>query len=224
MKRIALVLLMVPVAAACQAGPTEILAPTHEAHEAAVSALVAAGMQRVTFPDPDPGMPAYARMTTLLDQLFHDDGWLAIPFYRDPACIPEDFNLLGLFHPPGPDGIGAFECQPLTTHGFYLVEADAPMGTFPRVAFSSGDAVPFWFVDWDEFQAALGTGRVTIGDLAAMTRLEGVATSYRETLRPRPGEHLVVIDARGRLADGRAFQFHITHVEDQTRAVRVRFR
>jgi hypothetical protein len=223
MKRTAIALLLLPATAACQAGPTESLSPTHEAHAGAVAAMLDAGMERHTFPDPDPGVPAYARLTTLLDQIFHYDGWVVIPFYRDPACVPADFNLLGLFDPPGPDGPGAFGC-PLTVRGFYLVEAGSPQGTFPRISFSDGDAVPVWLVRQDAFSAALETGRVTMADLEAMSPRRGVATSYRETLRPRIGEHLVVIDASGALDDGARFQFHVTHVEDVTRAIRLRIR
>lgn len=43
--------------------------------------------------------PFYARVSRdsslgLSQEIHHDDQWAAIPFYRDPACIPADFNLL----------------------------------------------------------------------------------------------------------------------------------
>lgn len=64
---------------------------------------------------------------------------------------------------------------------------------------------------------------VTFSDLEAMNPLRGTATTYDETLQPRPGEHLVVIDAAGHLDDGRPFEFHVTHVEDEFGSA-VRFR
>jgi hypothetical protein len=190
--------------------------------EALIRSEQAAGMVRVTFPDPDPGIPAYARAFPGLDQFFRDGEWLAIPFYRSPEAIPADFNLLDFFHFPGPNGPGAFG-TPLLTEGFYFVEAGAPQGTFPTLSISTGDAVPFWFVKWVDYQAAMSDGIVTIGEVRAMSPLRGTARQFAETLKPRPESHLVVISARGRLADGRSFDFHVTHIGDVTRAVRIRF-
>jgi hypothetical protein len=61
-------------------------------------------------------------------------------------------------------------------------------------------------------------------DLRALAPLMGTATQFEETLRPRAGEHLVVIDAKGRLSDGREFDLHVTHVEESTRALRITIR
>ena len=46
---------------------------------------------------PDPGPPLYSYVQRNLDGsafYAHDTEWAAIWFYRDPACIPSDFNLL----------------------------------------------------------------------------------------------------------------------------------
>lgn len=181
------------------------------------------GLTRKDIPSEDPGPPLYARVTSIQNQFFHTDGWLAIPFYRSPSCVPSDFNLLELFDFPGPGGPGAFAC-PLLAQGFLLTEADAPLGTFPRQVVLTGDAVPFWFVRWSDFQAEAGDGVVTLAELQALDPMTGVATRYHETLKPREGAHEVVIDGAGPLDDGRQFRFHVTHLEDQTRSIQVRFR
>lgn len=181
-----------------------------------------AGMVRVTVPDPDPGIPAYARLNPELNQFFHNGEWLAIPFYRAPAAIPADFNLLNFFHFPSEFGPGAFH-TPILTSGFYFIEDGALPGTFPSLSMSTGNAVPFWFVKWADFQAAMADGPVTIGDVMAMHPLKGTATKFNETLKPRMDDHLVVISANGQLEDGRRFSFHVTHVGDKTRAIRITF-
>jgi hypothetical protein len=160
------------------------------------------GIRKVFFPQEDPGAPLYARMTRILNQFFVADGWLVIPFLRDPSCIRADFNLLDLFDIPG-----AFGCTS-TVGGFYLIENDAAPGTFPIQAQSTGTAVPFWLVRWDAFQEAAVDGMVTIAELRALEPLTGVATQFKETLRPRTSNHFVQISAAGLLDDGRRFNFH----------------
>jgi hypothetical protein len=165
---------------------------------------------------------AFARFEPSLRQFFHDGEWLAIPFVREPAQVPDDFNLMQYFNPPGPGGPGAFAAA-LTLRGYFMIEAGAPIGTFPKIAISTGDAVPIWFVRWADSQAAMADGVVTMPELRALDPLIGTATRYHETLRPRPEEHLVVINASGTLADGRAFDLHVTHEGDVTRSIRIAF-
>jgi hypothetical protein len=205
------------VAAACSSQPNGFPAAMEE------GARLSQGITRVTFPDPDPGIPAYARVGNVLNQFYHSDGWLAMQFFRHPECVPDDFNLLDLFHFPGEEGPGAFAC-PLQHSGHYIVEAGAPQGTFPRIYVAQGDAVPFWFVPWAEFQQAMQEGAVTLPDVLAMNPLKGTATRLRETVHPRLDEHLVVTDASGQLEDGRRFDFHVTHVRDETKSIRIRFK
>lgn len=180
------------------------------------------GMVRVTVPDPDPGIPAYARAFPGLNQFFHDGEWLAIPFYRSPDDVPADFNLLDFFHFPGPGGPGAF-ATPILTSGFYMIEPNAPLGTFPLVAISTGTDVPIWFVKWADYQEAMKDSEVTIAELRAMNPLIGTASTFSETLKPRVENHLVVINAKGMLEDGRTFSLHVTHVGDTLRAIRIKF-
>jgi hypothetical protein len=59
-------------------------------------ALLATGavpaQTRLGFPNPDPGGPVYARVERPFQ--IHTNQLAAILFYRDPACVPETFNLL----------------------------------------------------------------------------------------------------------------------------------
>lgn len=222
-RKIAVTIALALTASACTIdAPTEAEPPALDGSTPSLAAMGSEGLTRKSMPDEDPGPPFYARATTILDQLFHTDGWLAIPFYRPPSCVPEDFNVLQLFDFPGPGGPGAFAC-PLLMDGFILIEPDAPLGTFPRQAIFTGDAVPFWFVPWSDFEAEAADGVVTFAELEALDRLTGTADHYHETLKPREGDHLIVIEAEGALSDGRAFQFGVTHREDRTEAIRIRF-
>ena len=173
----------------------------------------AAGNKQVAFPSQDPGVPIYTRTEPSLNQFFVADGWLVMPFYRDPACIRPDFNLLQYFDVPA-----AFGC-PLLVAGFYIIEKDAPLGTFPIIAQSSGDAVPFLFVRWESFQGLAADGVVTMPELNALQPLAAVADRFTETLRPRQENHLVQINASGKLDDGRSFSFHVTHAGNKTRSI-----
>jgi hypothetical protein len=175
----------------------------------------AQGVVQVNFPQDDPGAPLYVRTTRILNQLFVTDGWLVIPFHRDPQCVREDFNLLELFDAPA-----AFSCR-LMTEGFYMIEKDAPAGTLPIIVQSTGSAVPFWFVRWDDFSVVAADGIVTLGELRNLNPLTGVATKFKETLRPRFENHLVNINASGVLKDGGTFSFHVNHVGDQTKNIQL---
>ncbi len=190
----------------------------------AEQALVSQGMVVKTIPDEDPGPPFYARVTPLLNQLFVDGETLVIPFYRGTDCVPPDFDLMQIFHfPDPPNHFGAFEC-PLSVWGRLLIEADAPMGTFPKLVTLFGEDVTFFFVPWTPFQAAMQNGPVTMGVLEDLGAVAGSATRFNETLRPREGEHHIVINAGGQLDDGRRFTFHVTHIEDQTKSIRLQIR
>jgi hypothetical protein len=180
------------------------------------------GFRTVAFPADDPGPPLYTRVTTLLNQIFHDGETLAIPLYRDPACIPGDFDLLAGFHFPGADGPGAFGC-PLLVEGTFLIEPDAPLGTFPFQVVTRGRA-QVWFVPYAAFQAAAADGHFTMDELLALQPLRGQAEHFNEMLTPRMEKHQVVITSQGRLEDGRRFQFNVNHPGDRTRTLQIRIR
>ena len=176
------------------------------------------GNIKFSVPEDNPGAPFYMRMGPLLNQFFVKDGWLVIPFTRDPSCIDPDFNLLDIFDVPR-----AFSCE-LKLTAFGIIEADAPQGTFPIIVHSSGTNVPFWFVPWAAFQMIADDGIVTIGDIEALDPVKGKADKFKEMLRPRMENHHVQINASGKLDDGRSFAFHVTHVGDQTKSIGLRIR
>jgi hypothetical protein len=110
---------------------------------------------------------------------YHAQEWAAIVFYRDPACVPADFNLFEFYD----FNFGqVFSCPP-TVDGFSLhVE---PLGvTPPKTSNLAGDAVPIWFVPWNaDFQQAVADGSLTMTQLESMAGLvKGVATQFREIL------------------------------------------
>ena len=47
---------------------------------------------RLAFPEETPGPPYYARISS--EGAPQTAQWAAIVFYRDPSCVPSDFNLL----------------------------------------------------------------------------------------------------------------------------------
>jgi len=137
---------------------------------------------------------------------YRTDEWAAVVFYRDPACVPDAFNLFAFYDVPG-----AFGCA-TTVEGFALhVE---PFGmTPPKISQLSGGAVPIWFVPWTgAFAQAVQSGELTMAQLETMPGLvKGIATSFREHLtsvenHPRP---MININARGYLIGGGSFRYTI---------------
>ena len=166
----------------------------------------------VDFPGGTPGPPIYANIGSGF--LPHTDDLAVILFYRSPACVPADFNLLDSLDltpafPGGPPR--PFLCE-LQIEGRALWHSlDDP---YPALQFFNGlGAVPTWFVAWSELEAAAADGVLTISELAALPSLQvGEATKFRETIRntvpaQRVGGDEVV--ATGVLMDGRAFVVHI---------------
>ena len=183
----------------------------------------------------DPQPPLYARLHTnpslapgLVQEIFHDDQWVAIPFYRDPACIPADFNLLE-FVDLTPDpvyGLRPFGCA-LAVEGFELWKNGPPTDTAPihsrlrMGAVSVGgpihsrlraiDAVEIWFVSWPALSLEVQDGQLTIGELASMPSLRrGTATLFSERLHPYPAKAPgIALEALGYTDDGARFLFHV---------------
>ena len=148
-------------------------------------------------------LPFYARLERA--GFHHTDDWVGIVFYRPPACIPGDFNLLDFFDIPG-----AFGCTPPTTDGFSIWKHGPGIDAAPLLVELHGlGAVPVWFVRWPALQAAVADDTLTIGELASLQPLVGSATAYQETLRPNSS---IEFNARGWLVDGRSFQFESTAV------------
>ena len=153
------------------------------------------------------GGPFYARIERTPDGqpfVFHTDEWAVIPFYRSPECVPPDFNLLDFFDFANIPAI--FACE-LTIVGFEIYPNDAPPGAAPIQAMSFGlDAMPVWFVQWSELEAAVADDVLTMAELEGLTTLvKGTATFFKETLHP--GAFKLQMVGGGILEDGRSFSF-----------------
>jgi hypothetical protein len=186
------------------------------------------GLVRTTWPSAeDPGPPFYVRIVPAPPHVFDDGEWAAIVFYRDPACVPSDFNLLQFFDVPA-----AFGCELVVT-GSSLWQG-APFNGAPKIVNSSGAAI-VWFVPAAVIAQAMEDGELTIGELAGLEGLlVGQAQQFNEVLHPHPlppemggGGHpnpKLVQNAQGELEDGRHFSLHITAVNGELRAIQIRFR
>lgn len=208
---------------ACDSGPT--------APDPAVDAQlsVESGLTLVPVPSPElPGPPFYARTAEPPEPIFMVDGWAVFQFYRDPGCIPADFNLLLFFDPPR-----AFGCTSLV-EGFALFRGGGPSGSIPEVVLSQGAGpVPYWFVPADAAEEAIDDGVLTIGELAELPgRLVGYASQFNEMQHPSgppvigSGGHrnpMLSQSARGTLEDGRQFEYHLTEFGTKVSAIRLRF-
>jgi len=176
---------------------------------------------RLLVPQESPGSPFYARIERGL--IHHTEEWAAIAFYRDPSCVPLDFNLLDLFDAPR-----AFGCA-LTVHGFESWKNGPSQGDMaPIQSKLQGDgAVPIWFVRWNELQAAVADDVLTIGELESLPSfLEGYATFFEETLHPMGGAQQTMLEiiAYGLLEDGRSFEYKVTEVKGTLKHVTIEFK
>lgn len=171
----------------------------------------------------DPGHPFYARIESTPPHFLIADGFAVVVFYREPGCVPGDFNLLEFFQPPI-----AFGCTP-TVDGFAIWEGGVGSGA-PKTSVSRGDDVPIWFVPAATALAAISDGMLTIGELSALDGLvKARATRYHETLKPQEfmgqGGHpnpSLVIEAGGSLDGGGSFGFHYTRIRSRVVAASLR--
>jgi hypothetical protein len=187
------------------------------------------GLVRTTWPSAeDPGPPFYARIDLEPPYILSDGEWAAIVFYRDPDCVPANFNLLLFFDAPA-----AFSC-PLAVHGTSFWHE--PFIGAPKIASSSGDgAVPVWFVPLEAVNQATQDGFLSVGELARLEGLlVGYADKFNEVLHPSPlppelggGGHpnpKLTLNAHGQLEDGRQFNLHISEVRGDIKAIKIQFR
>ena len=212
--------------AACERGPT---APAQiSLDDATAVAKSSSALIRTEFPSADdPGPPFYARIEGTPPHVLIVDEWAVVYFYRDPACIPADFNLLVFFDPPA-----AFGCA-ASVFGHALWQGEVFLGAPKMVQTHGGGAVEFWFVPVDAMLAAIGDGVLTIGELAGLDGLlQGTATRFHEVLHPSPlppflggGGHpnpKLIVNAQGTLEDGRSFQFQLVRQDPVVRSARLR--
>jgi hypothetical protein len=225
MLRKSLILLGLSLAvAACERTTTAPPDVMHAGEAASLSQAAGQGLVRTTFPSAeDPGIPFYARIYD--DYIAIVDGWAVVSFYRDPGCVPADFNLLAFFDVPA-----AFGC-PHTVEGFSLWHG-APFAGSPKIVQTQGTgAVPYWFIPAEAVLEVIQDGVLTIGELAALPgRLVGHASHFTETLHPDPdpvggGGHPIdklIQNAHGTLTDGRRFQYHVASVDSGGQTIRLR--
>lgn len=180
--------------------------------------------ERLDFPVTSPGVPAYARLELLIPgfDVPRSEQWAAVVFYRDPDCIPLDFDLGQFFHLPGPDGLGAFAC-PLLIEGREIWENGPGSDLAPIYAYSRNAVpdLPIWFMAIDELQPLFDRGFVFIDEIEALpSLLRGKAWRFEESLYPNgaaasPG---LTLQANGRLESGGQFKidwhFHPDADED----------
>lgn len=162
---------------------------------------------RYDFPAEAPGPPYYAR---IIPPAFEE--WTAIAFYRDPTCIPSDFNLLRFLDAPR-----AFGCR-LTVEGFEIWRTGPGQDLAPmHIESREAGLVPVWFVRPDVMEAAMADGVLTITELSALpTLVVGSATRFSEVLHPEQSarQPSIRISAFGTLVDGRSFRWHVVHIHD----------
>lgn len=178
------------------------------------------GQARLLVPEESLSGPFYARIERGL--VLQTDEWVAIAFYRDPACVPASFNLLNFFDFANIPAV--FFC-PLTVHGFE-VWSDPAADAGPRQSKLRGNgAVPVWFLTVEDYQAVLPG--LSMSELLAMPSLmQGVATDYEETLHPLgiAEQSMLQIVASGYLPDGRTFHFVAVEAAGELRHVRIELR
>jgi len=173
-----------------------------------VLAGVAFANVRVTVP-PDPYAPIYA-------DWYGNDEWVAFIFYRDPACVPDSFNLLDFFDFPA-----AYDCS-LTVRGFVIYKNPGDFAPLQAKVKGLGE-VPVWFVSVEDYESATEDG-LTISELEGLpSLLKGSASFYKETLHPEghPKMPMKNIVARGTLEDDRSFRLHVVWIGPWPDAVNV---
>jgi len=205
---------------------------SHTLCASALLAALTAGCESAAPLAPDETPVAFATTHTPVDPPFyarlerpftvHTDEWAAIVFYRPPACVRAEFNLLDFTDIPG-----AFFCGPLTVQGWEMRKDADPFAAPYQSSMKGLGAVPVWLVTWAELRPAFAGG-ITIAELESLPSLvKGTAATFEEMLQPIPTRvpSRLVMNARGTLADGRSFLLHYTSQDDfsgnDVRSVRI---
>jgi hypothetical protein len=182
-----------------------------------VAASLAYANVRVEFPAQIPGPPSYS----IIERGFipHTDDWAALPFVRQPGCVPLNFNLLDSadLTPAFPGGPPRFVLCDLTVEGHAIFEnGPPPIDIAPIQAHMQGlGAVPIWFVNTAELATALQDDILTIGELMSLPSLRiGSATFFELTQQPGPlrkgfGSGKIQLNATGTLLGGGSFEFRM---------------
>lgn len=188
-----------------------------------------AANERYLVPEEDPGPPAYSQVQRSFgpEQFFipHTSEWAAIPFLREPVCVPPDFNLLNFadFTPAFPGGPPRPFICPLTVEGFAMYDDGPPPEDLAPILsqFHEATEVPIWFAAWSELEPVASDGDLTMLELMTLSSLRiGYATFYKETVQPGverpqgPGNGKIEINASGYLEDGGSFRMHVREQGD----------
>ena len=181
-----------------------------------VAASLAYASVRVEFPAQIPGPPSYS----IIERGFipHTDDWAAVPFVRQPACVPLNFNLLDFadLTPAFPGGPPRSILCDLTVEGHAIFKnGPPPVDVAPIQTHLQGlGAVPIWFVNTAELATALQDDILTIAELMSLPSLRiGSATFFEMTrvtgLLKGPGNGKIQLNATGTLLGGGSFEFRI---------------
>jgi len=147
---------------------------------------------------PGTACPFYARIETGQTGTIHTDEWAAIPFYRDPECVPEDFNLLDFFDIPR-----VWECESFMAGFEVWKNPDIDLAPIQSELKAVGP-MPIYFVPWAVLQVAMEDDVLTMSELEELDVRVGIATFYTETLHPSGGasqQAMISIVAHGYVKD-----------------------
>jgi len=187
----------------------------------ALATLASVDMAQAAVRMESDGGPFYARIQA--NFVATDGETAAIVFYRDPACVPGDFNLLAFFDPtpaPPPYFLRPFQCHSYVAAFGIIGNGPSPIFTQLRGI----EPVPIWFVSWAELEAAMADGVLTVGDLASLpSLLVGHATFYNDTQHPGVTQCHSSVEALGYLEDGRPFQYQMVEWNNTITHIRIHF-
>lgn len=176
-----------------------------------ISPLVSMANVRVEWePGIGYGGPFYARIEP--GWTIHTDEWAAISFYRNPDCVPEDFNLLDFFDP------NALGCESFVA-GFEVWKNGPDTDDLAPIQLSLKAAGPVhvYFAPWSVMQVAIGDGILMMPELESLEGVRiGIATFYTETLHASGMEgtggaqqYMEEIVAKGYIETDSSIQFEL---------------
>lgn len=173
------------------------------------------------------GGPFYASFGSILPDgsvfVIHTDEWAAIPFYRNPACVPEDFNLVEQLD------FNALNCYSLVA-GFEVWENGPGIDLAPiQISFKAAEPMPIYFIPWDVLEVALEDYMLTMPELRVLEGVRiGIATFYTETWHVEGGAQQVMGNCvvKGDMADnGDKFELKYAYgVDYKTTHVKIDFK
>jgi len=170
-------------------------------------------LAKYNIPVESPGHPYYAHLSSFGDSWMApgNDEWTVIIFYRDPACIPAEFDMSVGLDFPGPQGLGFLAC-PATYEGYQLHFSSPDPFLNPDYLFMRNSTLemPMWFVSTRELRELFERGFFQMADIETLpSRVSASAWQFEAQMEPygfNP-ELKVRFNARGRLETGGQFSF-----------------